>query len=167
MSGLHQAIPASGPSLRRDAERRLQHCLEEFGVEPGACREALVQRLLERADGARSAGEVLDQAEAELAAWFASVLGEDVVAGNSPLLIGRAAYRVSGAARRWPEALLARDLPEGFAEALRVAVPTATPAEEPGTMVEQSFESWSLRGLAPVRLTRLLMVSGGRQAVAS
>jgi hypothetical protein len=45
---------------------------------------------------------------------------------------------------------LSESPPAGFIEALRAAMPAPTPPEEQGAMIEQDFESWSLRDLAVV-----------------
>jgi hypothetical protein len=112
------------------------------------------------------AARALEIAEQELTAWFARMLDGRLPEGQPPLLLGRAAFRLCGGAR-WPGALLSESPPADFVEALRVAMPLPTPAEEQGAMVEQDFESWSLRDLAPSRLTRAALVVGGRQAVTS
>jgi hypothetical protein len=176
MSGL-EPVPAGsepGPTLGWAAGERLHRYLESFGLPHGEQREALVLRfvgeamdrgqVLGRDDLARRALKITEQ---ELAAWFGRVLDEALPEGQQPLLLGRAAFLLCGGATRWPGALLSENPPADFVDALRVAMPAPTPPEEQGAMVEQEFESWSLRDLAPSRLARAALGFGGRQAVTS
>lgn len=141
---------------------------------PGRHRDALVERLLAEAErGTASTDEeglnaaALEVADSELAAWFERLLGREVLAEQPPLLLGRAAFRLCGGGHQWPDVLLRDDVPPAFVEAMRSAMPMPTPPEERGIMVEQPFERWSLRDLAPARLARSMIAGDGRQAVAS
>lgn len=155
----------------QEAERRLHRYLEDFGVPAGQDREALVGRFMVAATAREEAGglaaRALESAQQSLAAWFAHVLDETVPNGQPPLLLGRAAFRLCDGAARWPGVLLSENPPADFIDALRVSTPAPTPPEEQGAMLEQNFESWSLRDLAPSRLARAVMGGAGRQVIAS
>ena len=172
MSGAQSKPAGARPDVdaAQEARRRLHRYLESFGVPAGQDREALVGRFVAAAKGHEEAGDLtmraLEAAQQSLTAWFAQVLGEAVPEGQPPLLLGRAAFRLCDGAARWPGVLLSEHPPAEFIEALRVAMPAPTPPEEQGPMLEQDFERWSLRDLAPSRLARAVL-GGGRQAIAS
>ncbi len=150
---------AGARACSADEERRardlLVRFLAGFGLIPGPHLEQLTRRLVARAAAGRENDAMelgrlaLAAAEAELDAWFALVLGKAVGEGGGVLLIGRAAWRACGAAERWPDALLAREVPQALAATLRAAVPPAVPPEQPGAMLEQPFEAWALHDLVP------------------
>jgi hypothetical protein len=171
MSGA-QPDPARGTpdAGQQEAEHRLRRYLKGFGVPDGQDREALVARFVTAAKEEKEAGglasRALQGAQESLTAWFERVLDDAVPEGQSPLLLGRAALRLCDGAGRWPRGLLSENPPADFIEALRASMPAPTPPEEQGAMLEQDFESWSLRDLAPSRLARAVL-GGGRQAIAS
>lgn len=139
----------------RRARDLLARLFAGFGLPPGTHLDELIGRFVARA-AVRRDGEAADSgllalagAEAELEAWFALVLGEAAGESDDALLVGRAAWRACGAAERWPEALLAPEPPRACVETLRAALRLPVPPEQPGTMLEQPFEAWALRDLAP------------------
>jgi hypothetical protein len=121
----------------------------------GRRRELIVQNCLARAMGhwrempdSDLSALALEQIEDALGRWFAFVLGDESLADQSPLLLGRGALEACAAARRWPDVLLTYDhLPPAFVEAMRAARLVPTPAELPGSMLPQPLEFWSLREL--------------------
>ena len=90
----------------------------------------------------------LEEAEEALSRWFIAVLGAELIGEHPPLLVGRAAVAICEAAGAWPGVLATCDrLPPPAVEAMRRAGFMPTPAEEPGSMVEQELDSWSAREL--------------------
>lgn len=140
--------------IEQAVAERLHDGLAGFGLGPGSRRDQLVDQLAKltwtrwaerpEADPATLAIEI---AEAELDAWLTHVLGPNVLGEQSPLLAGRAACW--SCLPRWPELLLAYDdLPSDFVEAMRAALPVATPPPMPAAMVDQPYDAWSPFDLA-------------------
>jgi hypothetical protein len=166
------ACGASGPGRleRAVAERRVERFLSGFGMARGRRRELVIQSCVARAAArwretpARELGALaLEEAEEALSRWFTAVLGPEIIGAHPPLLVGRVAFEICEAAGSWPGVLATCDrLPPPAHEALRRAGFAPTPAEEPGSMVEQPLDYWSakellsaLRSLA-ARCVRLL-----------
>jgi hypothetical protein len=159
----------SAPSAA--AEARLRRLLLSFGV-AGPEADRLVATLLAGAlevwrehrsfDLAALAEE---EAAHRLAVWSGQVLDLAELPAASLLLIGRAAFLACGGAERWADLLLAEpaQLPAEFVTAMREAAPAVVPPEAPETMVDQPYDTWSLRGLlsAPSARPR---TSGGRSS---
>jgi hypothetical protein len=158
------------------AERRVERFLESFGMRRGRRRELVIQNCVAQAVAAwrqqpsSDLGALaLAAAEEALSRWFTAVLGPEIVGGHPPLLVGRAAYEICEAAGSWPGVMATCDrLPPAALEAMRAAGFMPTPAEEPGSMVEQQLDFWSAKEV----LTMLRdLVSrcglGGRPASAS
>ena len=77
--------------------------------------------------------------------WLTAVLGAEKLAGQPALPIGRAAFLACGGPTSWPDLILVDEaLPEAFVAAMRAAAPALAPMPTPGTMAEQSLESWSV-----------------------
>lgn len=156
--------PTRAAEQERAERERLARLFAGFGLTPGPHLDRLIGRYLDRVaagDATSGASEphrpAVEAAETELRAWFLRVLGEAAVGDGSALLVGRAAWRACGAASRWPDALLAQEVSPELVEAVRAAVPAPVPPEHPAPMLDQLFESWSLRDLVPKpRVTRLL-----------
>ena len=73
-------------------------------------------------------------AERRVEAWFARLTG---IEGVSAVELGRAAFLLAGAPARWPGSFLANEVPGGLVEAVRSALPVATPAMAPAVMPDQ------------------------------
>ena len=144
----------------------------------GRRRELVIQNCVARAiarwreQPGRDLGALaLQQAEDALGRWFTAVLGPELIGEHPPLLVGRAAFEICGAAGSWPGVLATCDrLPPAAVEAMQRAGFMPTPAEVPGSMVAQPLEWWSakelltcLRGLAGAAWPR----PGGRPASAA
>lgn len=133
----------------------LNRLLAGFGVRPDPRTGVMIEDWHRRAlatwrqsDEAELAELVIAEAEADLNRWFGRVLGAELIGDQPPVRAGRAAYLLCRAGERWPECFLSADpLPEHLVEALRGAVPPATPPSHAGSMPEQALESWRLRDL--------------------
>jgi hypothetical protein len=150
----------SGGEVTRDPPDQavldaLNRLLAGFGVRPDARTEAMIEDWHRRALGTRQqfpeadlADLAIAEAEADLNRWFDRVLGAEVIGEEPPVRAGRAACLLCRAGERWPECFLSTDpLPKHVVEALRSAVPPATPPAHAGSMPEQALESWRLRDL--------------------
>jgi hypothetical protein len=143
------------PAVRAAAEHRVGRFLDELAVAVTPHRDMVIRncmaRALEfwRAEPEADLGRLaVDQAEEALAAWFVFILGAEGVGRHPALLIGRLAYHLCGGATRWPDVLLDYDrVPPDFVAAMRAAVVMPTPEEEPGAMIEQPLQPWSLADL--------------------
>jgi hypothetical protein len=164
-----EAVVSGGPEPEAIEQwlvmRRIERLLEGLGMARGRRRELVIQNCMTRAvgrwreaPGADLSALALEQIEDALGRWFSFVLGaasldEFVLGAESldeqpPLLVGQAALEACQSARRWPNVLLTYDhLPPAFVEAMRAAMVRPTPAELPGSMLEQPLEFWSLREL--------------------
>jgi hypothetical protein len=115
--------------------------LAGFGLDL-AGHSQLVERLLV---GLSAAEAALDHAEQNLEAWLEVVLGPEILAGQSALPIGRAAFLACDGPTVWADLLLLPDgLPEPFVAAMRAAAPSLAPMPMPGTMAAQPLDSWSI-----------------------
>lgn len=151
---------------RAMAEAGLARMLAGFGVGEGGRRDALIDRLLARGGETRDPARLLEAAEAELRAWAAFVLGPPWSDHDAVLVLGRTAYRACRGAERWPECLLAYDVPDAFVRAMREAIPPPVPPEEPATMAEQRLEGWlPAEPTFAARLDGLLGAAGRRFAI--
>jgi hypothetical protein len=141
--------------LRVAAERRVERLLADFGVARGRRRDLVIQGCVSRAieqwrerPGHDLCELAFAQAEETLAQWFRAVLGVEAIGEERPLLVGRAAVEICEAAGCWPGTLSTCDrLPLAAAEAMLRAGVTPTPAEEPGAMIAQALEPWSVADL--------------------
>ena len=167
---------APGRLERAVAERRVERFLSGFGMPRGRRRELVVQNCVARAAArwretpARDLGALaLQEAEDALSRWFTAVLGPEIIGEHPPLLVGRAAFEICEAAGSWPGVLATCDrLPPAAHEALHRAGFAPTPAEEPGSMVEQPLDYWSAKELvAALRSLAVRFVLGGRAASVS
>lgn len=156
--GSPAAAPSAAPASHRPAPRaataeRLAAWLRCFGFTDPAAQARIVCRVL--ADPALPADDpaaALAHAERRAAAWFAAVLGEELVPPGRAGSIGRAAFLLADAAQRWPESFLcAGQPPAALIAALRRAVPYAVPEPLPSAMPYQSL-AW----IKPAELVRLL-----------
>ena len=172
------ASGAGGPGRieRVVAERRVERFLSGFGMARGRRRELVIQNCLARAVArGRETPEsdlgalALEEAEEALSRWFIAVLGPELIGEHRPLLVGRVAFEICKAAGSWPGVLATCDrLPPAALEALRRAAFAPTPAEEPGSMVEQPLDYWSAKELlAALRSLVVRLVLGGRAASVS
>jgi hypothetical protein len=164
--------------LRLAAERRVERFLAGFGMARGRRRELVIQNCLAQAvarwqeqPGSDLRALALQQAEDALSRWFTAVLGPELIGEHPPLLVGRAAFEICGAASSWPGVLATRErLPPAAVAAIQQAGFMPTPAEAPGSMVAQPLEWWSAKELLTYLgglLTRLGRGPGGRPASAA
>ena len=87
---------------------------------------------------------MLRHAKQRLADWFAAVLDGADLEADATLAAGRAAYILTGAARRWPEHFLSDDpLPRAMSHALLRLAPVPVPEPTPAVMVDQSLDPLS------------------------
>jgi hypothetical protein len=164
--------------LRLAAERRVERFLEGFGMARGRRRDLVIQNCVAQAMTRRREQPDSDlgalavaQAEDALGRWFTAVLGPELIGEHPPLLVGRAAFEICGAASSWPGVLATCDrLPPAAMEAIRLAGFMPTPAEAPGSMVAQPLEWWSAKELLTSLcslVARLGRGPGGRPASAA
>jgi hypothetical protein len=171
---------ASGPGRleRAVAERRVERFLEGFGMARGRRRELVIQNCVAHAmtrwrqEPLSDPGALaLEEAEEALSRWFTAVLGPELIGEHPPLLVGRAAVAICEEAGAWPGVLSTCDrLPPAALEAMRRAGFVPTPAEEPGSMIEQQLDPWSAKELLTLLcglLARLGRGAGGRTASVS
>ena len=170
----------NGPDrlLRLAAERRVERFLEGFGMARGRRRDLVIQNCVAQAvarwrehPDSDLGALALEQAEDTLSRWLTAVLGPELIGEHPPLLVGRAAFEICGAAGSWPGVLATCDrLPPAAVEAIRRAGFAPTPAEAPGSMVAQPLEWWSAKAVLTSvcgLVTRLGRGPGGRPASAS
>lgn len=151
-SGRHLLDLAS----RQTAERKLCRLFQSFGIDPLAERARLIDSYIDRARtfwqthaGLDIGTFAVDEAKADLAAWFSALLGDQKGGEGSPVMVGRAAYLMCDGPVRWPQLLLAplEDLPAEFVEALRREALTPIPPSEDGDMAHQPYDAWSLHDM--------------------
>jgi hypothetical protein len=146
-----EAAPGDGDRRVVEAQDAIRSFLATFGIGGGPHADWLTTRLLARARSKcrlrpeRNLVDVaLEEADADFSAWALFVLGDDVVGEHSPVLLARAAYHACGGPACWPDVLLVYELPQPFVAAMRERIPMPTPPEQPGAMMEQPLEKWSL-----------------------
>ena len=135
-----------------EARTALRSFLASFGVGPEQGGELLVEQLLPgacvrwRAQPDDDVGTCATlHAEEAFEIWLTAVLGPDELGGQPALPIGRAAFLACGGPTSWSDLILVDEaLPEAFVAAMRAAAPALAPMPTPGTMAEQSLESWSI-----------------------
>ena len=137
---------------RQAAERKLCRLFKSFGIDALADRERLIDPFLDRAllywrphSGSDFAALALQEANADLETWFATLLETNVEDRGSAVLAGRAAYLMCNGPSNWADQLLAPidSLPEAFVAALAEGMPSALPPSELGEMRHQPYEAWS------------------------
>ncbi len=152
-SGRHHLDLAS----RQAAERKLCRLFQSFGIDPEAERARLIDSYVDHAlafcqthAGLDIGAFAVDEARADLAAWFKALLGDQTGVEGSPIMIGRAAYLMCDGPTRWPHLLLAplEDLPAEFVRALRREALAPIPPSEDGDMAHQPYDAWSLHDMA-------------------
>ena len=164
--------------LQLAAERRVERCLAGFGMARGRRRDLVVQSCVAQAVArwreqpeSDLAGLALAEAEEALSRWFTAVLGPELVGEHPPLLVGRAAFEICGAASSWPGVLATCErLPPAAVDAIRRSGFMPIPAEAPGSMVAQPLEWWSAKELLSSLcglVARLGRGAGGRPASAA
>ena len=135
-----------------EAKIALRSFLAGFGVGPEQGGEVLVEQLLPgacarwRAQPEEDVGTCATlHAEEVFENWLRAVLGAEELGGQPAVPIGRAAFLACGGATSWADLILVHeDVPEAFVAAMRAAAPALAPMPTPGTMAEQSLESWSV-----------------------
>ena len=171
------AAPGREPDriLRLAAERRVERFLDGFGMARGRRRDLVIQSCVAEAVArwreqpqSDLGALALEHAEDVLNRWFTAVLGPEIVGDHPPLLIGRAAFAICSADGSWPGVLSTCDrLPPAALAALARAGVLPTPAEEPGSMLEQQLEWWSAQELLTCLCSFILRLGrgvGGRAA---
>jgi hypothetical protein len=147
----------------RAARQALHSFVAGFGVAPGACCEALTERLLVGARRHHRDHPQIDladcatwYAEQQFEAWLGVVLAPELAPDQPALAAGRAAFLSCGGPAAWPELILVHDpLPDGFVSAMRAAMPALAPLPAPGSMPAQTLESWSIAEVASIALVLL------------
>ena len=143
---------------RQAAEQKLCRLFQSFGIDPMAERARLIDSYVDRAFTFRQTHAGLDvgtfavdEARADLAAWFSALLGDQQGIEGSPVMIGRAAYLMCDGPVRWPHLLLAplEDLPAEFVRALRQEALTPIPPSENGAMAHQPYDASHAAGRSP------------------
>lgn len=156
MNNNKNALGRHHPSLgdRQAAERKLCRLFESFGVDAMMARDRLIDPFMERGAafwrshaGLDFAALAVEEAEADLEAWFASLLGGREHGQGSQVMTGRAAFLMCGGQARWTDVLLAplESLPRDFVDSLRQHAPIAVPLQEMGEMEHQPYEAWSVQ----------------------
>jgi hypothetical protein len=164
--------------MRLAAERRVERFLAGFGMVRGRRRDLVIQNCVAQAmtrwqeqPDADLGALALEQAEDAVGRWFTAVLGPELIGDHPPLLVGRAAFEICGAASSWPGILATCErLPPAAVEAIQRAGFMPIPAEAPGSMVAQPLEWWSAKEVLTSLgnlLTRLGRGPGGRPASAA
>jgi hypothetical protein len=143
-------------SIDRRAQAPIHDLLRSFGFEDPNTLHSLAARLPTPADDEDPAGA----AQTAIGEWFVPLLNHDEITAEEAFRLGRAAFVTQECARRWPMALLADELPQGFADRLRQGLPIGCPPDMPTAMVVQSLDSpapfasivaWFRRWARPVR----------------
>ncbi len=145
-------IARPGLEDRQAAERKLCRLFKSFGVEAAARRDQLIDPFLDRAATLWRPNANIDfaalaarEAEADLEAWFADLLGETLEDRASAVMAGRAAFLMAGGPARFPDLLLMpiESLPTSFEDAITDHAPSTVPPSELGEMHHQPYEAWS------------------------
>lgn len=131
-----------------EAYEQLLSYYRSFGLEDRRKLRALARRVLDRVvcpmeeseDGAALARAALAEAEREVAAWMAEVLGPTPWGRRDYALLGRAAFLSCEGGTRWAELFLApAPWPEAFVAQMREAVLMPTPEPAPRPMEAAPF----------------------------
>jgi hypothetical protein len=137
---------------RQTAERKLCRLFQSFGVDALASRARLIDPYLTRAAAvwrphtvANFAALAVQEAKADLEAWFASLLEETLEDRAAAVMTGRAAFLMCDGPGRWGDQLLLpqASLEQAFIDALREHAPSAVPPSELGEMHHQPYVAWS------------------------
>ena len=137
---------------RQAAENKLCRLFNSFGIDALARRGRLIDPYLDRAaafwrphSGADFGALAVEEAKADLEAWFATLLADRLENRAEAVMTGRAAYLMCSGATRWADQLLApvEDLPGDFVDALIDHAPSAVPPSELGEMHHQPYQAWS------------------------
>ncbi len=137
---------------RQAAERKLCRLFNSFGVDALVMRDRLIDPYLERAatfwrphSGADFAALAVQEADADLEAWFAALLGGVLDDRALAVMTGRAAYLMCSGPERWADQLLRSidELAPAFVKAMIDHAPTAVPPSELGEMHHQPYSAWS------------------------
>jgi hypothetical protein len=123
--------------IDRQAMAPIHDLLRTFGFEDPNTLSSLAARLPTPLDEDDPAGA----AQTAIGEWFAPLLKQDEITAEDAFRLGRAAFVTQGCASRWPMALLADELPQGFADRLRQGLPIGCPPDMPTAMVVQSLRS--------------------------
>lgn len=110
-------------------------------TDPAALSGAIETAFCDVDPAAMPAPALLDHARRRTADWFAAVLNRGERSDDAILTIGRAAYLLTDAARRWPEHFLSEDpLPPAMEQALRRVSPVPVPRAMPTPMLDQALD---------------------------
>jgi len=123
--------------IDRQAKAPIHDLLRTFGFEDPNTLSSLAARLPTTPDEDDPTGA----AQTAIGEWFAPLLNQDAISADQAFRLGRAAFITQGCASRWPMALLADELPQGFADRLRQGLPIGCPPDMPTAMVVQSLSS--------------------------
>lgn len=110
-------------------------------TDPAALSGAVETAFCDVDPSAMTATALVDHARRRTADWFAVVLNRSEKSDDAVLTIGRAAYLLTDAARRWPEHFLSEDpLPPAMEQALRRVSPVPVPRSKPTPMLDQPLD---------------------------
>ncbi|WP_305071220.1 hypothetical protein [Myxococcus sp. RHSTA-1-4] len=127
--------------VRPETRAALDAFFRGFGFTSDEDLTALALWVLE---GAREQGErpqaAVALARARVETWLAGVLSQE--AGGTLLARGRAAFVLCDGARLGARLLTRGAVPDGFARALRAAVPVPAPVQVASVMPEQQLVLW-------------------------
>jgi hypothetical protein len=123
--------------IDRQAKAPIHDLLRTFGFEDPNTLSSLAARLPMTPDEDDPTGA----AQTAIGEWFVPLLNQDEISADEAFRLGRAAFVTQGCASRWPMALLADELPQGFADRLRQGLPIGCPPDMPTAMVVQSLSS--------------------------
>jgi hypothetical protein len=137
---------------RHMAERRLCRLFKSFGLDALDKRDRLIDPYLERAaafwrphSGADFGVLAVQEAEADLEAWFAAMLDDRLEDRALAVMTGRAAFLMCSGPMRWADQLLRPidELESAFVEAIKDHAPASVPPSELGEMHHQPYLAWS------------------------
>lgn len=160
MNNKNGVVSRYQPNLdeRQAAERKLCRFYASFGINAMADPERLIAPFLIRAEQFwRAHGETelaalaLEEAEIDVTAWFAEILGMDTPHEHTSLMAGRAAFLMCDDQEHHAELFLmpVEDLPEDFIAEMRDNAPSTVPPSIYGDMHHQPYEAWSVRHVMP------------------
>lgn len=110
-------------------------------TDPAALSGAIETAFCDVDSSTMPAPALLDHARRRTADWFAVVLNRSEREDDAILTIGRAAYLLTDAARRWPEHFLSEEpLPQAMEQALRRVSPVPVPRAKPTPMLDQPLD---------------------------
>ena len=135
-----------------EALRRLQTYLAEMELGGIEHRTRIALRLLDQARAtvgeANPVEHTMRVAQEELMGWFSAALADSTLPANRKVAWGLVAWRMTGGANRWPDAVLEGTPPEEFKRAVAELSLRATPELEVTRMVSREMDYGAMETLA-------------------